>query len=160
MKLKLLPHKVQKPAGIIILVSLVLMSTMIFLSLVAATEEGNPSLSVAAWLDSNALVISRLFVIVFTLSLAALLFSEEKVEDEMISHLRLRAVAISAIIVIAFKLIEQIVWVLLPWDFTDSFRDIRNDFRGGGVDTMIILYLLIFKRSIRKYSNGTDEEQS
>ena len=159
--MKLLPHKVQKPAWIIILVCLVLVFTIIFLSLVAATKEGNPSFtSVSAWLDSNTYVLAGIIVIAFTLSLAALLFSEEKVEDEMISHLRLRAVAISAIIVIAFKLIEQIVWVLLPWDFTDSFRDIRNDFRGGGVDTMIILYLLIFKRSIRKYSNGTDEEQS
>ena len=88
------------------------------------------------------------------------MFSEEKVEDEMISHLRLRAVAISAIIVIGFKLIEQIVWVLLPMDFSDSFRDIRNDFKGDSISIMIILYLLIFKRSIRKYSNGTDEEQS
>lgn len=160
MKLELLPHKVQKPAGIIILVSLVLMSTMIFLSLVAATEEGNPSLSVAAWLDSNALVISRLFVIVFTLSLAALLFSEEKVEDEMISHLRLRAVAISAIIVIGFKLIGEIIWVLLPMDFMDSFRDICNDLRKDDVSIMIILYLLIFKRSIHKYTDASDEEQS
>ena len=148
MKLKLLPHKVQKPAGIIILVSLVLMSTMIFLSLVAA------------WLDSNALVISRLFVIVFTLSLAALLFSEEKVEDEMISHLRLRAVAISAIIVIGFKLIGEIIWVLLPMDFMDSFRDICNDLRKDDVSIMIILYLLIFKRSIHKYTDASDEEQS
>lgn len=157
--MKLLPHKVQKPAGIIILVCLVLVFTITFLSLVAATKEGNPSFtSVSAWLDSNAHVLAGSIVIAFTLSLATLLFSEEKVEDEMISHLRLRAVAVSSIIVIAFKLIEQIVWVLLPWDFTDSFRDIRNDFKGGGVDTMIILYLLIFKRSIRKYSNGTDEE--
>lgn len=156
--MKLLPHKVQKPAGIIILVCLVLVFTMTFTSLVDATKEGNLSFPALAWLDSNAPVLSRLFVIVFTLSFAALLFSEEKVEDEMISHLRLRAVAVSAIIVIAFKLMEEIFCVLLPMDFTDSYRDIRNDFRGGGVDTMIILYLLIFKRSIRKYSNGTDEE--
>lgn len=156
--MKLLPHKVQKPAGIIILVCLVLVFTMTFTSLVDATKEGNLSFPALAWLDSNAPVLSRLFVIVFTLSFAALLFSEEKVEDEIISHLRLRAVAVSAIIVIAFKLMEEIFCVLLPMDFTDSYRDIRNDFRGGGVDTMIILYLLIFKRSIRKYSNGTDEE--
>lgn len=158
MQMKLLPHKVQKPAGIIILVCLVLVFTMTFTSLVDATKEGNLSFPALAWLDSNAPVLSRLFVIVFTLSFAALLFSEEKVEDEIISHLRLRAVAVSAIIVIAFKLMEEIFCVLLPMDFTDSYRDIRNDFRGGGVDTMIILYLLIFKRSIRKYSNGTDEE--
>lgn len=159
MQMKLLPHKVQKPAGIFLLVCFVLVFPMIFFSLVAATKDPS-STSIPAWIDSNTPVLARLFVIAFTLSLAALLFSEEKVEDEMISHLRLRAVAVSAIIVIAFKLIEQIVWVLLPWDFTDSFRDIRNDFKGVGVNTMIILYLLIFKRSIRKYSNRTDEEQS
>ena len=157
--MKLLPHKIQKPAGIFFLVCLALLSVMLSFTFFDVIEGGDSSFTaVLTWLNSNAVILLRIFVIAFYLSFAALLFSEERVEDEMISHLRLRAVAISAFIVIVLKLVEQIIWVLLPLDFMDSFRDVRNDFKGGGVSALIILYLLIFKRSLHKYTGASDEE--
>lgn len=160
MKLKLLPHKIQKPAGIVFVVMLILLLTMTMLTLTlgnTTSAESSHSITFFNWLNSNELFLIRLLAIAFTLSLAALLFSEEKVEDEMISHLRLRAVAISVIIVIAFKLLEQVIWFLLPVDAIQSLREIRNDLRGGGVSVMIIIYLLVFKRSIHNYIDEADE---
>ena len=159
MKLKLLPHKVQKPAGIIFLISLVLMLVLVTLMMVDAYNDGNSTVSpFLSWINSNGQLLLRLFIIAFIISMAALLFSEEKVEDEMISHLRLRAVAKSAIIVIAFMIVEDVIWLLLPLDVMQSWQDIREDMHGDGIGFMIILYLLLFKRSIRKYNSGVDEE--
>lgn len=159
MKLKLFPHSVQKPAAILFVCSLVLVLAVVVCMVSNSFLNGQSSISpFIRWINSTGLIYFRILLLTSQISLALLLFSEEKVEDEMINYMRLRAVAISAAIVIGLKIIASIIWMLLPADFISSFAEIRNDFKGAGISTMIILYLLLFRTSIRKYTTESNEE--
>jgi len=158
MKIKLLPHSVQKPAAILFVCSLVLVFVLTICMVASISHDDNEIGRIVTWISTEGQVCFRILVLIFNISLALLLFSEEKVEDEMISHLRLRAAAISTAIVIGLIIIESTIWILLPEDVMSSLREIRNDFKGLGASTLIILYLMMFRVSIHKYNTGPNEE--
>jgi len=122
--------------------------------MLSSVNEDSPT----SWFNTTGLFYFRIIYLTCQISLALLLFSKEKVEDEMINHLRLRAVSMSAAIVIGLIIIESIIWMLLPADIISSFGEIRRDLKGTGIGSMIVLYLILFRTSIRKYTKESNEE--
>ena len=136
----LFPHWVQKVAIWVCLLSVALVITVIVLSLYKDFDTYR-------WFQA-------LMVIIIYFSIFCCIFSREKQEDEYISSMRLRAVAIVAFIAFLSVIVLNIVQVSLPKEKYDAFRDWRKEsfWSGKYIMDLAILYFLIFKLSISRKS--------
>ena len=136
----LFPHWVQKVAIWVCFITFILFFATIFLSL-------NLDFKVGRLFDS-------VMVTIIYLSIFCCIFSREKREDEFISSMRLRSVAIVAFIAFLMVVVLNIVQAFLPVEMYDSFKEWRKNtfWNGEPIMDLAILYFLIFKLSISRKS--------
>ena len=137
MKGFLLPHKVQRIALFVILAVLFVISTVIILSIVRDVPTSR--------------VFQSLALIILYLAIICCVFSREKVEDEYISSLRLRSIAIVSIIALMTVVILNVVQVVQPYDKYLALKEWRKEafWSGSFIIDLAVLYFLILKISIR-----------
>ena len=140
-----LPHKFQKIAMVVFIVNLLIAIALISSSVFNGT--------------TTARILQSLIVIIFYLSILCCLFSQEKVEDEYISSLRLRTISIVAFIGLAIIVFLNFYQSLLPTDKFEALKAWRKDhfWNGNYVLYMAVLYFVIFKFST-KLNNKEDEK--
>ena len=139
----LFPHWVQKVA-IWVCFALLAMLFYVFYTMTSDVE--------GSVFSSRAQV--SVVAILFYSSIFCCIFSREKREDEFISSMRLRAVAIVAFIAFLSVIVMNIVHVSLPTEKYDAFREWRKEsfWNGNWIMDFAILYFLIFKLSISRKS--------
>lgn len=126
----MLPHKCQTVAYITTLTTLfVLLLTVLF------------SISLSR-------MVSHILIAIVLLSLAIMFFSEEKVEDEMVKALRMKAISKAAVIYFCFIVTLRIIMLFTSKEAREFISDINSD--AGIVVLFAIYYYNSFKRSIGK----------
>ena len=77
----------------------------------------------------------------------------EKYEDDNISRLRMKCVAVISAIGFSFIIMLNVFQLLVPYDQFDAIKQWRMDFfwNGNFVINLAILYYIIFKITARKY---------
>ena len=136
----LFPHWVQKVAIWVCLLSVAVVITVMVLSVYKDFDTYR-------WFQA-------LMVIIIYFSIFCCIFSREKREDEFISSMRLRAVAIVAFIAFFSVIVLNIVQALLPEDSFNAFKEWRKEsfWNGKYIMDLAVLYFLIFKLSISRKS--------
>ena len=96
--------------------------------------------------------IASLVGIVILISIFVLVFSEEKVEDEMIRSLRLKAIAKTAGFCFCFAIALKLIQMFLPPAGYKLIKEWSGDlFSSGGMIVFLsIIYFILFKRSTRR----------
>jgi len=91
--------------------------------------------------------LTKLIGIVFYLSLAAILFSREKKEDDTIRRIRNNTIVLCAILCLSVILLMSIIALFLSTDSYNAFKVWRQEnlWNGKPVIQFAILYWLIFK---------------
>ena len=136
MKPHLLPHITQKIALLIILFVLILFFTVAISDATNGTQIGH-------WFDS-------LCVIVLYVAILCCLFSCEKIEDECISSLRLRSIAIVSLIGLLLVIVLNVIQVILPFDKYQIVKEWRKEYFWNGcfLIDLAVLYFILFKISV------------
>ena len=140
----LFPHWVQKVA---IWVCIALLAVVFYLTFRAVASDFERDI-----VSSRAQV--SILVTLFYTSIFCCIFSREKREDEFISSMRLRAVAIVAFIAFLSVIVMNVVHVSLPTEKYDAFKEWRMEsfWNGKYIMDLAVLYFLIFKLSISRKS--------
>lgn len=147
MNTPLFPHKFQKPAILIFLLSQILVFVYLVVRTICKPESG---------LISDNTIVTRvalfLYVLVVYGSLFVMIFSKEKVEDEYISMLRLESVAIVAAVIICLAFIARVIQCTLPFDSIKGFNEMSTDVLSGLIIWGAIIYFCVFKYKLRHQS--------
>lgn len=132
----LFPHKVQKISMLVFLIDILVMCAI---------------LSYGVHHQPIGMKIESVLVIIMYLSIFVCVFSKEKIEDEFISSLRLKSLAIVSFLGFAFIIILDIVHVLLPYEGFLAMKEWRIDhfWNGNYYVDLAILYFIILKISIK-----------
>ena len=142
MKMLLFPHKLQKPAILVFLLSQI----YVFVFMVIRTLH-NPESGILPFTEDN--VSFRIAMVLYALavygSLFVIIFSKEKVEDEYISRLRLESVAIVAAVIICLGFIWKLIQCFLPLDSFKDYREMVRDVLSGLILWAPIIYFCVFK---------------
>lgn len=146
MKMLLFPHKLQKPAILVFLLSQI----SVFVYMVIRTLH-NPESGLLPFTGDT--VSFRIALVLYALavygSLFVILFSKEKVEDEYISRLRLESVAIVAAVIISLGFIWKLIECFLPLDSFKDYREMVRDILSGLILWAPIIYFCVFKYKLR-----------
>lgn len=148
---KLLPHKYQIPALIIFLICLVLIVGSSLFS-VHNTVFGD-------FLERTTPQV--ILVVVLYASLLAMIFSKEKIEDEMITAMRLHSAAFAFLVGFGMIAVLNIIQAILPDAAYNSLREWRMDcfWNGNAVMYFILLYFIIFKIKVWKLERRMRDEE-
>lgn len=126
----MLPNKCQRVAYIAILSILIaLLFTILF------------SISLSR-------MVSHVLIAIVLMSLVVMLFSKEKVEDEMVKTLRMKAISKTAVIYFCFIIALRVIMLFTSKEAREFIADINSD--AGIVVLFAIYYYNSFKRSIGK----------
>lgn len=139
MKNILMPHKVQIIALLVFVADVLLLLSVTSFSIINDTGMG--------------MTVQSLFLIVLYVSIFCCVFSREKYEDDNISRLRMKCVAVISAIGFSFIIMLNVFQLLVPYDQFDAIKQWRMDFfwNGNFVINLAILYYIIFKITARKY---------
>ena len=138
MKKYLFPHSAQKIAIVVFVATLLTMFVMTFI--------------LARNQVSYNRTITSILGITLQLSLLVAILSKEKIEDEFISSVRLKAISIAAVLGFVYIIILNIIQMLLPTEAYLPFKEWRiNHFWNGRLYMhLALLYFVILKISLRK----------
>ena len=126
----MLPNKCQRVAYIAILSILIaLLFTILF------------SISLSR-------MVSHVRIAIVLMSLVVMLFSKEKVEDEMVKTLRMKAISKTAVIYFCLIIALRVIMLFTSKEAREFIADINSD--AGIVVLFAIYYYNSFKRSIGK----------
>lgn len=151
MENKLIPHNCQKPALIIFLISLVLMFGSSFVS-------DNPA-ACFGFIQHTAVQV--VVIVLMYASLLVTIFSSEKIEDEMITAMRLRSAAFAFLVGFSIIAVLNIIQAILPGEAYNALRAWRTDFfwSGNAIVYFILLYLIVFKIKVWKLERRMRDEE-
>lgn len=140
MKRLLFSHKVQKIAGVILLMDIVLLVATLF------SVIGQQPIKMGVTVQS-------ILLIVFYLSVFFCVFSQESIEDEITSNLRLKSISIVSLLGLAIVILLNIVQVLLPFS-SETYQALKewrmNHFWNGSYYVFLaLLYLVVLKIEVR-----------
>lgn len=127
----MLPHRCQNVASITIIVALIAFFILLILPVPVSKT------------------MSHLLPAIVLMCLVVMLFSREKVEDEMIQSLRVKAISKSAIIYFCFIVALKIIMLFASKEVRNIISDINAD--AGIVILFALHYYNSFKRSIQQY---------
>ena len=151
MKHKLIPHKYQKPALITFLISLVLMFGSACLN--------NSSATCAGFFEHTAVQV--VIIVLMYASLLVTIFSSEKIEDEMITAMRLHSAAFAFLVGFFIIAVLNIIQAVLPGDAYIALREWRTAlfWNGNAVLYFILLYFIVFKIKVWKLERRMRDEE-
>lgn len=146
---KLLPHKCQIPALITFLVCLVLITGSAFVHL-----------EVLSTLMGRTLAQVILIVLLYT-SLLVTIFSAEKIEDEMITAMRLHSATFAFLVGFGIIAVLNIIQAVLPDAAYNALKEWRANcfWNGNAVMYLILLYFIAFKIKVRKLERRMKDEE-
>lgn len=147
----LLPHKYQKPALVTFLVCLVL---IIGSSIFSVHET-----AFGAFLERTAPQV--ILIVLLYASLLATIFSKEKIEDEMITAMRLHSAAFAFLVGFGIIAILNIIQAILPDAAYSALKEWRTScfWNGNAVMYFILLYFIIFKIKVWKLERRMNDEE-
>ena len=142
----LFSHKFQKPAIWTFIICKVFVFVFLLISFLMNPENGLFPFS-----DDSFWGRFFLFVYVFVVygSLAVTVFSEEKIEDEYISKLRLESIAIVAAATLCFAFILQLIQAAMPLDSYAEFKQWRMKILSKLTFWLPIVYFCVFKYKLK-----------
>lgn len=148
---KLLPHKYQMPALVVFLISLVL--------LVGFTLFDVLSPSFAETVGHT--VMQVIIIVLLYASLLITIFSAEKIEDEMMTSMRLRSAALAFLVGFIIIAVLNIIQAVLPTDAYNILREWRTKcfWNGNAVIYFILLYFIAFKIKVWKLERRMKDEE-
>lgn len=151
MEHKLLPHKFQTPAFITFVVSFIL----VLISAIIDTQS-------ALFQGETTRTIFQIFVIVLMYaSLLVTIFSAEKLEDEMMTSMRLNSAALAFTIGFGLIAVLNIIQVLLPdaaYEALKAWR-VRSFWNGNAIIYLVIIYYLAFKIKVWNLEKRMKDEE-
>lgn len=155
MKMKLLPHKFQKPAMLVWILSYAFGIAYISYQLLLNSNGVSTERNLQPWVFKAVFI---LFSILISGSILVMIFSKEKVEDEYINSLRLESVAIVAVIFILYIFVFRLFTGMAasPSEWKDM-RVMRNENIAKNADLLPLLYFIIFKIKLRRHNAGDEE---
>lgn len=145
MKVHLLSHKWQKPA-IWTFIIIWLLAVLLFAGFLGATEKG---ISIVKEDGPLFRCVWFLVLLVQYGSLAAMIFSKEKVEDEYISKLRLETIAQVVIVFLCIVLLTGLISPTLPSDSIKEYREWRVNFISKNTIYLPLIYFCVFKHKLK-----------
>ena len=152
----MLPHSFRK-YGYVLMVASVL--TLVLGLLMANVWEIIP--------QTHTRFISMVMYLLFFLGVFVLVMTEEKDEDEMIDSIRRRSISTTAFIAFGFFMLINLAMAFLhgfrslaSMELVSSLMTVMTGTVLTSVNTYVILYLIIFRISIRKMRRQCKEDEA
>lgn len=148
---KLLPHKLQTPALITFLISLI----MVFVSAIFDTQS---TIFAGSFARTTFQVV---IIVIMYASLLVTIFSAEKLEDEMMASMRLNSAALAFTIGFGLIAVLNIIQVLLPdaaYEALKAWR-VRSFWNGNAIIYLVIIYFLAFKIKVWNLEKRMKDEE-
>lgn len=148
---KLLPHKLQTPALITFLISLI----MVFVSAIFDTQS---TIFAGSFARTTFQVV---IIVIMYASLLVTIFSAEKLEDEMMTSMRLQSAALAFIVGFAIIAVLNIIQAILPDAAYIALKEWRTRcfWNGNAVIYLIILYFFAFKIKVWNLEKRMKDEE-
>ena len=148
---KILPHKYQTPALITFLICLVLILCTTFSNVHAG--------AVAGFLGRT--VPQVIVIVLLYMSLLVTIFSAEKIEDEMMTAMRLHSAAFAFLVGFGIIAVLNIIQAVLPDAAYEALREWRTRcfWNGNAVMYFILLYFIAFKIKVWKLERRMKDEE-
>lgn len=151
MKHQLLPHKYQKPAFIIFIVCLFWVWSSILVDGLSSPFAG--------FVKGDFFQVVT--ILILYVSLLMFIFSQEKIEDELITSYRLHSAAFAFLVGFGIIAVLNVIQAILPDEQYFALREWRMNcfWNGNAVMYLLLLYFISFKIKVKKLERRMRDEE-